>query len=120
MEEVSLSICNSEKIAKCGSTQSNESLNQVISSKNPKSRHYAESESLNFRVSAAICQKNLGVQYSPKAFEKLGYQQSEKSKTTKRKEDALRQTKSERSKEIPKKTGAGIEKITLHKKCLLQ
>lgn len=50
-------IASSEKIAQCASTQVNESMNQIISSKNPKSRHYAGSESLSFRVKAAVSQK---------------------------------------------------------------
>ncbi|XP_018394014.1 PREDICTED: uncharacterized protein LOC108772866 [Cyphomyrmex costatus] len=44
---------NAKKIANCGSTQGNESVNHMIASKNPKSRHYSASDSLSFRVAAA-------------------------------------------------------------------
>lgn len=53
----------SEKLAYLGSSQANESLNNIIASKAPKSKHFSESSSLNYRVCAAICQKNEGHTY---------------------------------------------------------
>ena len=54
---------NAEKLAPCGSTLPNESFNNSVASKAPKARHYSGSESLDYRVKAAVCQKNLGHSY---------------------------------------------------------
>ncbi|XP_011313324.1 uncharacterized protein [Fopius arisanus] len=54
---------NADKLAPCGSTQINENLNAIICSKAPKSHHYGDSEGYNFRVDAAILQKNEGTSY---------------------------------------------------------
>lgn len=53
----------SDKLVHCGSSQANESLNYIISTKAPKSKHFGGSESLNFRVAAGVAQKNAGRQY---------------------------------------------------------
>ena len=55
-----------KKIARLGSTQSNESLNNLIASKAPKEIHFSGSANLNYRVSAAIAQKNIGHNYVSK------------------------------------------------------
>ena len=55
-----------EKLADLQSTQANESMNQMIARKAPKSHHYSGSESLNFRVSSAVAQKNEGFAYVTK------------------------------------------------------
>ncbi|XP_014207664.1 uncharacterized protein LOC106638815 [Copidosoma floridanum] len=86
---------NSQKISEGGSTQANKSINQIISTKCPKARHYAASESLTFRVSAAICQKNMGCQYSSSVFQKIGLRQSTGSSLSRQKKDVLRQIKKE-------------------------
>lgn len=49
-----------------GSTQANESINNSIASKAPKRFHYSGSASLNYRVSAAVAQKNIGHTYVSK------------------------------------------------------
>ena len=59
-----------DKLADLQSTQANESLNQMIARKAPKSLHYSGSESLNFRVSSAIAQKNEGFAYVSKVSAK--------------------------------------------------
>ena len=41
----------------------NEGVNNIIASKQPKSRSYGSSSSFNFCVNAAVCQKNMGYQY---------------------------------------------------------
>lgn len=51
---------NANRLAASGSTQQNENLNQVITTKHPKNKHYGGSESLSYRVSAAVCQTNEG------------------------------------------------------------
>lgn len=57
---------NAGKLAPCGSTLANESFNNSVASKAPKARHYSGSESLDYRVKAAACQKNLGHSYVEK------------------------------------------------------
>ncbi|XP_070573930.1 uncharacterized protein [Ptychodera flava] len=56
-------IVNSSDLVRIGSSQGNESLNMVIASKAPKAKHYSGSNSFNFRVAAAVAQKNLGHTY---------------------------------------------------------
>ncbi|CAC5364268.1 unnamed protein product [Mytilus coruscus] len=60
---------NSDKLANCGSSQGNESLNQIISSKAPKAKAFGSSESLPFRVCVGIIQKNEGRSYIPQVYE---------------------------------------------------
>ena len=48
------------KFVQLGSTQRNENFNQVVTTKHPKNKHFASSESLDYRVSAAVCQTNNG------------------------------------------------------------
>ncbi|XP_062608869.1 uncharacterized protein LOC134270646 [Saccostrea cucullata] len=61
----------SSKLCNLGSTQANESLNNIIASKAPKSTFSSGSESNDFRVAAAIAQKNLGNQYIAQVHENL-------------------------------------------------
>ncbi|XP_024870032.1 uncharacterized protein LOC112453480, partial [Temnothorax curvispinosus] len=68
-----------EKLAECGSSQENESMNNIVASKTPKARHYAASESLSFRIGASICQKNLGSSYANDVFRKLELSPGKKS-----------------------------------------
>ncbi|XP_058798336.1 uncharacterized protein LOC131668298 [Phymastichus coffea] len=63
---------DAHKLAPCGSTQGNESFNNVVASKHPKNRHYAGSESFFVRVAAAVCQWNLGTVYVVHVNLKLG------------------------------------------------
>lgn len=53
-------INNAERLLKMGSTQGNESFNNIVASKNPNNRFYGGYESTAFRVAAAISQKNIG------------------------------------------------------------
>lgn len=50
-------IENSAQIAPCGSSQANESFNNTVCSKHPKSAFYGGSESHENRVKLAVCQK---------------------------------------------------------------
>ena len=54
---------NADKLAPMGSSQQNEALNNVILSKLPKTKFYGGSESNDFRVAAAVLQKNTGKPY---------------------------------------------------------
>ena len=60
---------NSNKLAQQGSSQVNESFNQMVASKAPKSLHLSSSESRSQRVAAAVCEKNIGPSYVPSVFE---------------------------------------------------
>lgn len=59
---------NASRLAPLGSTKANESFNNIVASKAPKSRHYSASESFNYRLRAAVCPKNTGHSYLSKAF----------------------------------------------------
>ncbi|XP_076103302.1 uncharacterized protein LOC143072308 [Mytilus galloprovincialis] len=62
-------IGRSKSLNDLGSTQSNESFNQLVSVKAPKSRHYGGSCSLQNRLSSAVLQKNEGYGYLSKINE---------------------------------------------------
>ena len=61
---------NAARLAPLGSTMSNESWNNTVASKAPKNKHYSSSESLDFRLGAAACQKNIGPNYLSEVFQK--------------------------------------------------
>lgn len=63
---------HSKKIAELGSTQANESINNSIASKAPKRLHFSGSASLNYRVSAAVAQTNIGHTYVSKVNARIG------------------------------------------------
>ncbi|XP_077988114.1 uncharacterized protein LOC144442609 [Glandiceps talaboti] len=56
-------LATAKELARIGSSQGNESMNMVIASKAPKAKHYSGSTSFNYRVAAAVAQKNLGHTY---------------------------------------------------------
>lgn len=64
--------CHADRLAPCGSTQQNESVNNIVRSKANKANHYGGSDSLTYRVHAAVCQKNIGVTYVSNVLEELG------------------------------------------------
>ncbi len=84
---------NAVKIAPCASTRENESFNNIVASKAPKSKHYSGSGSLVTRVESAVCQKNMGHSYLSTVFETAGlspgkfYSQSAEKIEKKRKRD---------------------------------
>ena len=61
---------NASKLASIGSSQVNEGFNNIVASKQPKARSYGSSPSFNFRVGAAVCQKNIGYSYVNEVLEK--------------------------------------------------
>ena len=65
-------IAKVDMLAPAGSTQANEAFNHTVASFCPKSKHYSDSESFNFRVAAAVCQKNKGPNFLSEVYEKLG------------------------------------------------
>lgn len=68
---------NANRLAPCGSTKANESFNNTMRSKNPKSRHYCSSESYSFRLGAATSQKNIGPGYVNQVLKKTSLSPSE-------------------------------------------
>ena len=54
---------HSEKLANLKATQANESFNHVVTAKAPKSSHFSGSESLDYRVGAAVSQTNYSYSY---------------------------------------------------------
>ena len=52
-----------DKLAFLGSSQANESFNNILATKAPKYKHYSESSSLHYRLCSAVCQKNMGYTY---------------------------------------------------------
>ncbi|XP_072035542.1 uncharacterized protein, partial [Amphiura filiformis] len=58
-----MQVKNADNLAPVLNSQANECFNATVASKAPKSRHYGGSESNDYRVAAAVCQKNLGNVY---------------------------------------------------------
>ena len=56
-------VQNAEKLAKLEGSQAHESFNNIVASKAPKNMHFSGFESLSYRVSAAVSQKNDGHTY---------------------------------------------------------
>ena len=61
---------NASRLCPNASSNCNESFNMTVAAKAPKTKHYSKSESLDFRVAAAVCQKNIGEGYLPDVFKK--------------------------------------------------
>ena len=73
MEKIMESLLrNIEKIAPCASTRANESLNNMVAQKAPKTRHYCSSSSLKTRVKCAISKKNNSYGYVSQIHRKCG------------------------------------------------
>ena len=60
-----------KKLSPCANSQRNESLNNTIATKNPKTRYYGGSASNDFRVACGVAQRNLGYGYVSTALEVL-------------------------------------------------
>ena len=54
---------HSARLCYKSSSNANESFNRTIAGKAPKSNHFSKSESLDYRISSAVCQKNMGEKY---------------------------------------------------------
>ena len=81
-----------------GSSNVNEGINNIVCSKQPKSRSYASSPSFNYRVGAAISQKNVGYTYVCDVLTKAGLSPSKRASelgaqmNAKQKRDAARKS----------------------------
>lgn len=85
---------NADKIAPCGSSQANESFNNLVATKNPKYKFNAGSEALPFRVAASVCQKNLGTTYVLDVNKKIGVSPGEDTKKFRATNDKYRARRS--------------------------
>ena len=74
-----------EKTTFFGSSQSNETLHNIIGNKALKVLHYGESESMDFRSAAAVCQRNEGYEYTVQGREDLGIPSSAVSRERRKK-----------------------------------
>ena len=63
---------DAQKLAFLSSSQANESFNNTVASKAPKSRHYSESSSLQYHICASVSQKNEGYTYMTKVHKAAG------------------------------------------------
>ena len=63
---------NAHSLAPCSSSNVNESFNNMVACKAPKSKHYSKSGSYQARVNSAVCQKNIGPGYIHQINAKLG------------------------------------------------
>ncbi|KAF4531842.1 hypothetical protein B566_EDAN000868 [Ephemera danica] len=61
----------SDELSVGGSTPPCESFNNTVSSKAPKNKHYGGSQSLKFRVKAAVLHKNEGVDYTLQVLKEM-------------------------------------------------
>ncbi|KAK2553225.1 hypothetical protein P5673_025423, partial [Acropora cervicornis] len=59
------------KLSPCANSQRNESLNNTIATKNPKTRYYGGSVSNDFRLACGVTQRNLGYGYVSTVLEVL-------------------------------------------------
>lgn len=91
---------NANKLAPCGSTQANESLNAIICSKAPKSHHYGDSEAYNSRVDAAVLQKNEGTRYISDVNSKCQVSPGKITKKFRARKDIIRQQQAARIKKL--------------------
>ena len=94
-------INSTPQIAQCASSQSNESFNNTVCSKHPKSQYYGGSESHAFRVAIAVRPKNYGYKFIVKLNILMGLSPGKHTQSyRKRKQDFFAET-AERRKTIP-------------------
>ena len=63
---------NASRLCPNASSNSNESFNMTVAAKAPKTKHYSKSESIDYRVAAAVCQKNKGESYLSTVYQNSG------------------------------------------------
>ncbi|XP_061188202.1 uncharacterized protein LOC133196309 [Saccostrea echinata] len=112
---LSLYISQADKLVDLGSTQPNESLNNTIASKTPKQNFYSGSESNDFRVAAAIAQKNLGHHYVTEVNEVLLLSPGEITSSKARKIDLKRKRTKETEDTSTYKKKRAQKKMDQHK-----
>jgi DNA polymerase III epsilon subunit-like protein len=61
-----------KKLVPFANSQRNESFNNIVSSKNPKTHFYGGSKSNDYRVACAVTQKNIGYLYVSRTLQALG------------------------------------------------
>ncbi|XP_061184839.1 uncharacterized protein LOC133192851 [Saccostrea echinata] len=116
-------IDKAEKLSSLGSSQANESLNNTISSKAPKAHFYSGSESNDFRIAAAVAQKNIGYGYVSEVCESVLLSPGEVTKKISQENDRKRDMGNEREKTLKYKRNRRIkkeERSTKQKTCELR
>ncbi|XP_061194397.1 uncharacterized protein LOC133202576 [Saccostrea echinata] len=108
-------ISQAEKLINLGSTQANESFNNTVASKTPKSTFYSGSESNDFRIAAAVAQKNLGHQYVIQVNEKLLLSPGQVTSSSAKKTDLKRKQDKEREDTAAYKKNRAMKKIDSQK-----
>ena len=76
---------NAKKLCHVTNSQQSESFNCVIT---PKTQHYGGSESYDYHVGAAVCQKNVGYKYVPEVMGRLGLPPGKECESVMAREDA--------------------------------
>ena len=94
---------NAKRLAPCGSTQANESFHNISLSKTTKRCHYGGSESNDFRVASAVCQKNCGTSYVVAANKKLIVSPGKHTEAHRSQKDRMRATRALAAKTVEKK-----------------
>ncbi|XP_024890355.1 uncharacterized protein LOC112466488, partial [Temnothorax curvispinosus] len=94
---------NARRLAPCGSTQGNESFHNISLSKTTKRNHYGGSESNDFRVASAVCQKNCGTSYVVSVNTKLNLSPGKHTEKYRAQKDKLRAARALSAKTVEKK-----------------
>ncbi|KAK3923615.1 60 kDa chaperonin [Frankliniella fusca] len=94
-----------KKIAPGGSSQANESFNNIVCTKAPKYKYYGGSESFDFRLASAVLQKNEGTKYVSGTMHKLSLSPGSESAKVREMKDHKRSSRAtlQKSKEIKKR-----------------
>ena len=96
-------IKSAPQIAQCASSQANESFNNTVISKHPKTIFYGGSESHCVRVAIAVCQKNLGLTFISHLNEELNLSPGKFTTNFRKRKQDSRFREIEKKKTIPKK-----------------
>lgn len=86
-------IKSAAQIAPCAFSQPNESFNHTVCTKHPKNMFYGGSDSHEFRVESAVCQKNDGYKYIIRLNKKLELSPGYHSQKFRNKKDAIFKTR---------------------------
>lgn len=94
---------NSSKFSVSTSSQSNESINNMIAHKLPKNICYSKSAAADFRVASAVCAKNEGESSLLEITEKLSIEPGTFTKSYVSKADKIRKNRATKALEVEKK-----------------
>lgn len=89
-------VAKADRLAPNGSTQNNESFNHMCVTKAPKSRFYAGSNALPFRVAAAVLQKNVGATHISDVYRQAGLSPGKRTLHNRERMETRRKRRAER------------------------